>query len=180
MGNWLMRRYGNVNAAFRVFDRRGKGEITEEQFIAGFEEAGLEDVSLEQRLRVFMGAETGKSGEKVLVYKDFARIFSSHKATPGVAYGAGLDPVSEAELQKRVDEVSRKQKRSSTSLGSRDESLNVTPGEMQMRASVAPQFIDGQLTRVGGANSITTTRDQSASTSVLQAMGRSRNHKAMC
>jgi len=166
--NWLIKRYGNVNAAFRVFDRKGEGEITEDQFIAGFEEVGLEDVPLEQRLRVFMGAEAGKpGGDKVLVYKDFARIFSSHKATPGVTYGVGLNPVSEVELQRRVEV---RQRRSTTSVGSGDESPNARPGELQMRVSVTPQFIDGQLTRIGGAGSITTTRDRSASTSLLKAM----------
>merc|ERR1712007_50426 len=102
------------------------------------------------------------------------------KATPGVAYGAGLNPVSEAEIQCRVDEALRRQRHvTSISVGCRDESPKARLSELQMRASVAPQFADGQLTRVGGASTITTTRDQSASTSILQALGRGGNRKTM-
>eukprot|EP00931_Biecheleriopsis_adriatica_P047776 TRINITY_DN27568_c0_g1_i1.p1 TRINITY_DN27568_c0_g1~~TRINITY_DN27568_c0_g1_i1.p1 ORF type:complete len:823 (+),score=127.71 TRINITY_DN27568_c0_g1_i1:174-2471(+) len=76
---------GTVASAFKSFDRDSDGFVSREEFCngGGFEAAGLSGlVPKEQRLRLFEAADESLSGH--LTYRDFARLFSPYRATPGL------------------------------------------------------------------------------------------------
>jgi len=101
---------GTVASIFRVFDRDGDRMLTQQEFVQGFDSAGLQSVPTEQRLQLFRhaGGEAAANKNGRLTYKDFARIFSMYRATPGLMRGEALGAMPHGRRQEIQEDLHRR------------------------------------------------------------------------